>query len=247
MKIVFLGTNGWYSTETGSTVCTLIDSRNYYLVLDAGNGIYKLDTFITEKKPIYLFISHLHLDHISGIQILPKFSFPQLFTICIPIEMAKDFSTLMNCPFAVSADELAMETKVIGISKGESQLPFTVTARKLCHADLTYGYRFTIDGKTVTYACDTSVCENDRLLSQNADLLIHESSFPPGKSLGEWGHTEPLEAARLAKETGVKQLVLTHFAANIYTSLKQREEAGRQACKIFPQAQVAFDGLILEV
>jgi len=38
MKIHFLGTNGWFDSETGGTPCTLIDSEEAYIVLDAGSG-----------------------------------------------------------------------------------------------------------------------------------------------------------------------------------------------------------------
>ncbi len=72
MKIIFLGTNGWYTTQTGNTPAVLIDSKNHYVVFDAGNGIYKLDQYITEPKPISLFISHFHIDHVSGLHSLGK-------------------------------------------------------------------------------------------------------------------------------------------------------------------------------
>ena len=43
MDIIFLGTNGWYDSPTGSTICTLINSERYHILLDAGNGIHKAD------------------------------------------------------------------------------------------------------------------------------------------------------------------------------------------------------------
>jgi ribonuclease BN (tRNA processing enzyme) len=36
MKIIFLGTNGWYDTKTGNTVSTLIVTKEHNIVLDAG-------------------------------------------------------------------------------------------------------------------------------------------------------------------------------------------------------------------
>ena len=30
IKIIFLGTNGWYDTETGNTVCTFIEMVNSF-------------------------------------------------------------------------------------------------------------------------------------------------------------------------------------------------------------------------
>ena len=38
MKIIFLGTIGWYDTETGNTVCTLIETKREFIILDAGSG-----------------------------------------------------------------------------------------------------------------------------------------------------------------------------------------------------------------
>ncbi|MFX1587847.1 MAG: MBL fold metallo-hydrolase, partial [Promethearchaeota archaeon] len=63
MRVIFLGTNGWYATDIGNTVSTLIDSKNYYIILDAGDGIYKIDQYIKNNKPIIVLLSHLHLDH----------------------------------------------------------------------------------------------------------------------------------------------------------------------------------------
>lgn len=52
MKIIFLGTNGWYDTKTGNTICTLIETDNEYIILDAGNGIYKIDKYIKKIRRI---------------------------------------------------------------------------------------------------------------------------------------------------------------------------------------------------
>src|SRR3712207_4230641 len=101
MKIILLGTNGWYPSPTGDTPCILIDSKDHYIVLDAGNGIYKIDKYITEDKPISLFISHFHLDHTSGVHILSKFEFKQGIDVYVGPGRAKDFETLVNPPFTI--------------------------------------------------------------------------------------------------------------------------------------------------
>ncbi len=77
MKVRFLGTNGWFDSTTGNTICTLIETDDMYLVLDAGNGIHKLDRYIHDQKPVYLFLSHFHLDHIEGLHTIVKFRLPQ--------------------------------------------------------------------------------------------------------------------------------------------------------------------------
>jgi hypothetical protein len=39
MHVIFLGTNGWYSTFN-NTICTLILSEKYNIILDAGDGLF---------------------------------------------------------------------------------------------------------------------------------------------------------------------------------------------------------------
>ncbi len=41
--VIFLGTNGWYDTNIGNTICILVETKKEYLILDAGNGFYKID------------------------------------------------------------------------------------------------------------------------------------------------------------------------------------------------------------
>src|SRR3989339_1249834 len=101
MKIIFLGTNGWYTTPTGDTPCILIDSKDHYVIFDAGNGIYKIDQYIKEDKPISLFLSHFHIDHISGLHIFNKFKFKQGIDIYFAKGRRKDFETFVNPPYTI--------------------------------------------------------------------------------------------------------------------------------------------------
>ena len=72
MKITFLGTNSWFSTKTGNTVCALIEAEDFYIILDAGDGIHKLGKYFKGDKPIYMFLSHFHFDHIIGFHAMNK-------------------------------------------------------------------------------------------------------------------------------------------------------------------------------
>ena len=75
MQVIFLGTNGWYDSPTGNTICTLINSDKYHIILDAGNCLYKADRYIKDDLPVFLFLSHFHLDHIEGLHVLSTFCF----------------------------------------------------------------------------------------------------------------------------------------------------------------------------
>ena len=48
-EVIFLGTNGWYDTDTGNTVCILLKSHKYNIIFDAGSGLHKLDDYVGDK------------------------------------------------------------------------------------------------------------------------------------------------------------------------------------------------------
>ncbi len=248
MKVTFLGTNGWYDTDTGNTVCTLIDSEKFYLILDAGNGIYKIDRYIKEKKPIYLFISHLHIDHIEGLHILNKFKFQETLSIYGRVGIKKELNKFINDPFTMPLNKLPYPVSLNEVEEGNHSQPFPFTALKLFHSGICLGYRFHIEDKILTYCSDTGICDNDLTLSEKADLLIHECSFKEKiVSLKKWGHVTPEEAAALAKSANVNQLVLTHFEARSYLTLKDRQDAVYTAKKIFNKTIAAIDDMQIKL
>ncbi|MFA5062133.1 MAG: ribonuclease Z [Patescibacteria group bacterium] len=247
MKLTFLGTNGWFdNTSTGNTPCAIIDAPEAYVVLDAGFGFAKLDKYIKSDKPIYVFITHLHLDHTCGFHTLPKFDFKQGLTILFPKKMEKFLQNLLNHPYMMPLKELPYSVKLIGLKEGEHQKPIKFISRALKHVDSTMGYRLFLDKKIISYCSDTAICENDFLLAQDCDLLIHECSFKH-KVDNAWGHTGPEEAAELAQKANVKKLVLTHFGANGYNTLGLRKQAEQVAKGIFPNSTAALDGLEMDI
>ncbi|MFB0523564.1 MAG: MBL fold metallo-hydrolase [Candidatus Bathyarchaeia archaeon] len=245
VKITFLGTNGWYSTSLANTSCVLIDSEQSYVVLDAGDGLYKLDRHIKNEKPIYLFLSHLHLDHIIGLHVLGKFRFRQTIEI-YGYTGTKDGLSIIRHPYTAPLNDLPLRVNIYDLKEGEHNVPFPFTCRLLVHADPCLGYRLELDNKIITYCTDTGVCENLYDLSRNADLLILECSFKPGQVEWGWPHLKPEDAATVAEKTEAKQLVLTHFDASIYETFEDREEAEAKAKTIFHETIAAFDGLELE-
>lgn len=254
MKIVFLGTNGWYTTPTGNTPCILIDSKTHYVIFDAGNGIYKIDRYITENKPIALFISHFHIDHISGFHTLAKFNFPQGIDVYFAKGRQKDFDVFANRPYTIGVKyekeniaKLDTEVRLHELQVGNNTIGFPVEMHKMYHAFEDHGYKVTLEGKTIAYSGDTGVGPNSYLLAKNVDLLIHECSWVKTPKDDKWGHVDPLQAAKLAKDSGTKKLALTHFDASKYDSLGKRQEAEEKAKAVFPNTVAAQDEMILTI
>ena len=82
MKLTVLGSNGWFPSKTGNTSSILLEAQDWAVVFDAGNGFTTIEDHLsTFDKPIFLILSHFHLDHITALHVLPKYDFPQGLTI----------------------------------------------------------------------------------------------------------------------------------------------------------------------
>lgn len=246
VKVIFLGTNGWFDTGTGNTISILVESSKYYIVLDAGNGIFKLGRYVKEKKPVYIFLSHFHLDHIEGLHTLPLNRFLKELHIITQKGGARILGYFINDPFAMPFKNLPFKTKIIEVPKEIKKLPFRASFLPMRHASFTLGIRLEVDGKIIAYCPDTGYCRNVVKLARGADLLITECATSH-KADESWPHLNPEIAAKIAKESRAKKLVLTHFGADEYRDMKSREEAEQRARKIFRNSYSSRDGMEIDV
>ena len=247
-EVIFLGTNGWYDTDTGNTVCILLKSHKYNIIFDAGSGLHKLDDYVGDKTTeTFLFLSHFHLDHIVGLHTLNKIKRVRNMKIFGPAGARNILNTFINSPFTIPVTQLSFPVEIHELPEEEGLIPFHVYSKPLSHSSLTLGYRIEVDEKVISYCPDTGYCENAVILSRNADLLIAECAYKSGQENPKWPHLNPETAARVAKEAGAKMLALVHFDASIYKTLEERKEAERQAQKIFQNTIAAEDNMKIKV
>lgn len=247
MELIFLGTNGWYDTSTGNTVCALLKTKKYDIVLDAGNGIYKLDDHIDGSRPVYLFLSHFHLDHVVGLHTLLKFNFTKGLHICAGAGARKYLRILLAKPFTAPLSALRYKSSILELPAEIAKLPFKVKTLPLVHADPVLGFRFEIEGKTIAYCTDTGWCDNALALAAGADLLISECTFRSGEQNPGWPHLNPETAALLAAQAGARKLVLTHFESGRYKTLADRRRGLSSARRIFKNSLTAVDGIRIKI
>lgn len=69
-------------------------------------------------------------------------------------------------------------------------------------------------GQRFAFVMDTRLCEGVDALAEGCDLLVIESTFLDGdhRLATDHGHLTAGQAGRVAKEAGVRHLVLTHFS-----------------------------------
>ncbi|HTX44291.1 MAG TPA: MBL fold metallo-hydrolase [Methanocella sp.] len=243
MKVRFLGTNGWFDSDTGNTICTLLEASDRYVVLDAGNGIHKLGRYVRDARPLYLFLSHFHLDHIEGLHTIVKFHLPQGLRIFGMEGTEKALGAIIRRPYTVPLGEGPYPVEVRELPRDRAEAPFLEDFGFLVHSDPCMGFRFRLDGKTIAYCTDTGACETLLRLGRDADLLITECSELSGRHSDRWPHLNPEEAVEAAKKAGAKRLALTHFNAHLYDTL----EARKRIMERYKDITVAFDDAALEL
>ncbi len=166
----------------------------------------------------HLFITHHHTDHFADF--LPFF-FDAVFhakyvaprpglTIYGPRGTRRLFGTLVKvvpgfstAPFPITITEPGDRTIRIGRTR--------VTAGTVVHSPRLHcqGYRVEHDGAVFTYSGDSEYCAGLVELCQGADVAVLDCSFPvqrPGA-----GHMHAGDCGRVARDAGVKRLVLSHF------------------------------------
>jgi ribonuclease Z len=74
---------------------------------------------------------------------------------------------------------------------------------------------------------DTGLCDAVYALAEHADLLVIESTFLDAEAslAAEVGHLTAGQAARVAAESGVRRLVLTHFSQRYADATRFADEA----------------------
>lgn len=182
----------------------------------------------------HILFSHYHADHFSDF--IPFF-FDAVFhsrfvgprpALCLygPRGTTRLFRTILNTfpgfragRFRVALREVGDRSFAIGRTR---IIPRTVVHSPKLHC---LGYRIEYGGRVLAYSGDAEHCGGLVRLCGDADLAVLDCSFPanrPGP-----GHMHAGDCGRLAREAGVRRLVLSHFYP-IAERYSVKEQAGER-------------------
>lgn len=102
-------------------------------------------------------------------------------------------------------------------------------------------------GRIVAIIGDTRENNSSLPLAQNADVVVHESTFGKGenKLARNYYHSTNMQAAQIAKKAGASLLLLNHISAR-YTG-KAAYELAKQAQSVFKNTKVVKDFDVVEI
>lgn len=247
MELVVHGTNGWYETENGTTSCTGIYNNDFTILFDIGSGFKNVSRLKTIGKPLYIFLSHIHLDHILGIHLLCLHK-PSFLKVFIPSDLYKSFRNIFKAPFIKDLNEMEFPIEIQGINANKYTEPgFMFECAELHHNTVVFGYKLIIENKVISYCVDTKSCPNVKKMSENSDIFICDSALKINENSEGKYHMNMIDAAYIAKESGVKKMVLTHFGPTRYNKIEHRYIEAKRIEKIFKDYIIGEDNLLIEL
>jgi ribonuclease Z len=246
MKVVLLGTGGYYPTHRRHTACMMLPDVG--VVLDAGTGMCRIGECLQTER-LDIFLSHAHLDHVAGLTYLLNLLPDDVQAASTVHGEAAKLAAVREHLFAEAIFPVpprfgfaAMDLTGVVVGGGGR-----VTWFPLDHPGGSIGFRLEWPGHSLAYVTDTTARRGAAYVDKirGVDLLIHEAYF--ADDTDNWpastGHSSLLEVARVAAEAEVRRLVLVHLDP-MMADVSALDLTG--ARREFPACEVGFDGMEIE-
>ena len=251
----------------GNTPCLeFIAPDGTQFILDCGTGLRMLGSRWVgpNSAETHILVTHYHWDHIQGLPFFAPlyvennaFHFYSFRSKFLGRDSLKQvFEAQMALPyFPVDLSAMSAKRTFKEVAGGETfQIRDTkITARWLNHPQGSLGYRIETSVGTIVYATDNEPGdpEMDKSLQElaaGADILINDAQYTPEQLASTrrgWGHSSWLEGVRLAREAGVKTLVLFHHDPD--STDRMVDNLLRQARDQFESVFAASEGMVMSL
>ncbi len=244
MRVEFLGTSGFHPTESRHTACVVLPEIG--IAFDAGTGMFRLPPRL-QTKTLSIFLSHSHLDHIVGLTYLLPSLFNGDIELAIVHGAARTLDAVQTHLFAEAVFPVRLGFEFTEIGEGPIDVPAQgrMTTRRQSHPGGSLGYRIDWPDRSMAYVTDTTADGSYADFVRGVDLLIHECNFTDDlHDLAVMtGHSHTTPVCELARDAGVKRLIMTHFDPH---AARDDPVDLAKARSIFAAADVAVDKMVVE-
>ncbi len=246
----------------GNTSCLELRlPDNQSIIFDAGSGLRNLGSALLKEADganldLKVFLTHFHWDHIQGIPFFAPLFLPgnrvTFHSHCngrleeiLEGQMARPYFPIDLASVAAKREFVEMDSKPVSFS-GITIRPFPLN-----HPQGAVGYRIETGKSVIVYATDLEHGHPrlDNVLrdyADGADLLIYDAQYAPAQyeRYRGWGHSTWVEGVRVARDAGVRQLLLFHHDPSHDDACL--DEIGDMARQAFDAVVPAREGSVVE-
>ena len=217
-ELIVLGTAASVPDAQHDTVGLVLRGPDWSVLVDCGGSpLHKLARVGVDLESIHaVLLTHRHADHLYGFPMLvqglwlggredplPVYGPEEALKVAGKTLRLFDLDEHLD-PFAVNWHPVPLREGRKLFQIGGVQVATAPTSHRQV-ACVAVRFDLLATGRSVVYSADTEPCLSVIRLAQGADLLIHEAT-----GAGP-GHSSPAQAAEVAREAGVKRLILTHY------------------------------------
>jgi ribonuclease BN (tRNA processing enzyme) len=233
MRLRVLGSSGGYPAPGNPSSGFFLEHGQAKLWIDAGNGTFaELQRVADFTRVDALLLSHVHADHCADIyplHVAIRYGIGGGFKLPLyaPPGTPEALGGLLG---PTGAEQLAEAFDFHTIQAGDSieVAGIRLTFLRTDHPAHTLAMRAETPDGTLTYSADTGPNVDLAGFAAGSDLLLCEANYQDAR-MGAPLHLSARQAARIARQAGVRALALTHVWPTLdpQDSLREaREEVG---------------------
>lgn len=213
LDLLFLGSGNAFAAQGRAFSSFLLDGRYLF---DCGPTVLQqlAKAGLRSDDIDVVFISHFHADHFFGLPFLfldAKYGGrTKPLTIVGPPGIEERTHRLVSLGYSHVMDAGKFEQRYVEMADGFSGTigDLAVSAARVKHVpDLEcFAYRAGLDGRSVVYSGDTTLCDSLLCLSKDADVIVVECSCQEVEV-----HLSPAGVETVAQQSPNAKVIVTHL------------------------------------